>query len=232
MSNCSSSHSSIRSPAMSKHRLPGQILFLMVLALPIGSTCAPAQPRPGPPPSTPGGPGGPPGHGGPPPMAPPKPYKPVAVTLPQPYSDPSFEAFRKELGEIASHKDRAALAGKVVANGFFWMGERGDKANKRKSGIDNLAAAIGLDGRNAEGWETLAAVAEEATLAPIPDKKGVMCSPAGPVFDQKAAERTAKATGTQPEEWGFPVKGSLEVHAAGQPSSPVIEKIGSVLVRI
>jgi hypothetical protein len=43
-------------------------------------------------------------------MAPPKPYKPVAVTLPQPYNDPSFEAFRKQLGEIASHKDRAALA--------------------------------------------------------------------------------------------------------------------------
>jgi hypothetical protein len=40
-----------------------------------------------------------------------KPYKPVAVSLPQPYNDPSFEAFRKELGEIASHKDRAALAG-------------------------------------------------------------------------------------------------------------------------
>jgi hypothetical protein len=39
-------------------------------------------------------------------MAPPKPYKPVAVTLPQPYNDPSFEAFRKKLGEIASHKDR------------------------------------------------------------------------------------------------------------------------------
>jgi hypothetical protein len=89
---------------MSQHRLPGRISFLMALALAIGSTCAPAQPRSGPPPSTPGSPGSPPGHGGLPLMAPPKPYKPVAVTLPQPYNDPNFEAFRKELGEIASHK--------------------------------------------------------------------------------------------------------------------------------
>jgi hypothetical protein len=202
------------------------------MALAIGSTCAPAQPRPGPPPSAPGGLGGAPGHGGLPPMAPPKPYKPVAVTLPQPYNDPSFEAFRKELGEIASHKDRAALAGKVVANGFFWIGERGDKASKRKSGIDNLAAAIGLDSADGVGWETLAAAADEATLAPAADKRGAMCSPAAPAFDQKAAAQTAKATGTQPEDWVFPVKGSLDVLAAGQASSPVIEKVGSVLVRI
>jgi hypothetical protein len=202
------------------------------MALAIGSTCAPAQPRPGPPPTTPGGRGGPPGHGALPKMAPPKPYKPVAVIVPQPYNDLSFEAFRKELGEIASHKDRAALASKIVANGFFWMGEKGDKASQRKSGIDNLAAAIGLDSADGVGWETLTAAADEATLAPIPDKKGVMCGPAGPVFDHKAAEQTTKATGTQPEEWGFPVKGSLDVHATGQPRSPVIEKVGSVLVRI
>ena len=112
------------------------------------------------------------------------------------------------------------------------MGEKGDKANKRKSGIDNLAAAIGLDGRDGEGWEVLAAAANEATLEPIPEKKGVMCSPAGPVFDQKAAEQTARATGTSPQDWAFPVKGGLDVHAAGQAGSPVIEKVGSVLVRV
>jgi hypothetical protein len=212
---------------MSHFRYPGRTVFLVALALALGGTSLSGQLPPGP-----GGPGGPPGRGGPPPMAPPKPYKPVAVSLPQPYSDPSFEAFRKELGEIAGHKDRAALASKVVANGFFWMGEKGDKANKRKPGIDNLAAAIGLDGRNGEGWEILTAAAKEATLEPIPDKKGVMCSPAGPVFDQKAAEQTARATGTSPMDWGFPVKGGLDVHAAGQASSPVIEKVGSVLVRV
>ena len=217
---------------MSHFHYPGRTVFLVALALALGGAAVVAQPRPGQLPPGPGGPGGPPGRGGPPPMAPPKPYKPVAVTLPQPFNDPSFEAFRKELGEIASHKDRAALAAKVVANGFFWMGEKGDKANKRKSGIDNLAAAIGLDGRDGEGWEVLAAAANEATLEPIPEKKGAMCSPAGPVFDQKAAEQTARATGTSPQDWGFPVKGGLDVHAAGQAGSPVIEKVGSVLVRV
>jgi hypothetical protein len=122
---------------------PGRTVFFvaLALALAVAGTAVSAQPRPGQLPSgpdSPGGLGGPPGRGGPPPMAPPKPYKPVAVTLPQPYADPSFEAFRKELGEIASHKDRAALAGKVVANGFFWMGEKGDKANKRNAGSGKL----------------------------------------------------------------------------------------------
>jgi hypothetical protein len=105
-------------------------------------------------------------------------------------------------------------------------------ASKRKSGIDNLVAAIGLDSQDGDGWETLAAAADDATLAPIPAKKGVLCSPAGPVYDQKAAEQTAKSTGTSPKDWGFPVKGSLDVHVAEQPGSPVIEKVGSILVRI
>jgi hypothetical protein len=95
-------------------------------------------------------------------------------------------------GESAGRTDPAALAGKVVARGFFWMADGGDKANKRKPGIDNLAAAIGLDNRDGAGWEILADSAEEETLEPIPDKKGVMCSPAAPVFDHKAAEQTAK----------------------------------------
>jgi hypothetical protein len=128
--------------------------------------------------------------------------------MPKQSDDRSFEALRKELGEIVSRKDRAALAGKVVAKGFFWIGENGDRANKRKSGIDNLALAL------------------------IPDKKGVMCTPAAPIFDQKAAEQTANATHTRRRDWGYPVKGSLDVYAAGQQSSAVIEKVGSVLVRI
>jgi hypothetical protein len=157
---------------MSQRYLSGRISLVMAGALAIGSTCAPAQPRSGPAPSAPSGPGGPLGHAGQPLMAPPRPYKLIAVTLPQAYKDPSFEAFRKELGEIASHRDRAALENKVVDKGFFWMGEKGDKASKRKSGIDNLAAAIGLDSQGGEGWEILAAAANEATLEPSPDKKG------------------------------------------------------------
>jgi hypothetical protein len=215
-------------------RLCSKTVFWAAFALAVAGTCASAQVRPGQlaPGPGPGGPPGPRGPGGPPPqVAPPRPYKPVPVTLAQPYADPSFEAFRKQLGDIASHKDRAGLA-KVVANSFFWMGEKGDKANKRKPGIDNLAAAIDLDGKGGGGWEVLAAAASEPTLEPIPDRKGVMCSPASPTFDQKAAEQIGKATGTDPSDWGFPIKGGADVHAAAQANSPVIEKLGSFLVRV
>jgi len=51
--------------------------------------------------------------------APPGPYKSVPVTLPPRQTDASLDAFRKDLDEITKKKDRAALAGKVVAKGFF-----------------------------------------------------------------------------------------------------------------
>ena len=214
--------------------LCSRTVICAALALALVGTCASAQaPRPGqlaPGPGQAPGPRGP-GAGGPPPVAPAKPYKPVTVTMPQPYADPSFEAFRKQIADVASRKDRAGLT-KLLANTFFWMGEKGDKANKRKPPIDNLAAAIDLDGKDGAGWEILTEAANEATLEPAPDRKGVMCSPASPSYDQKAAAQNAKATGTDFGDWGFPTKGSVDVHAAPQASAPVIEKLGSILVRV
>jgi hypothetical protein len=223
-------------------RLCSQTVFWAAFAVALAGTCASAQaPRPGQlapgpgqaaPQGGPRGPGGPPGgQQGAPQVTPAKPYKPVTVTMPQAYGDPSFDAFRKQIADVASRKDRAGLA-KLVANTFFWMGEKGDKANKRKSGIDNLAAAIELDGRDGGGWEILTEAANETTLEAVPDRKGVMCSPATPSYDQKAAAQNAKATGTDFGDWGFPTKGSVDVHAAAQASAPVIEKLGSVLVRV
>ena len=121
-------------------------------------------PRSGPLPPA-GGQGGPPPRGpaGPPPQqqqqqgAAAKPYKAVAISAPAAVTDPSFEAFRKQLGAAAEKKDRKALAG-LVAQNFFWMGEKGDKADKKKPGLDNLAKAIQLDGKDAQGWEMLGAI--------------------------------------------------------------------------
>src|SRR5499433_4025842 len=73
------------------------------------------------------------------------PYKPVPITLPAGVNDPSFDTFRKQLADIAGKKDRAALARLVAAN-FFWVPEEKDIADKQKSGIDNLAKALSLDG--------------------------------------------------------------------------------------
>jgi hypothetical protein len=164
-------------------------------------------------------------------IAPARPYMPVAITLPKPYADAGFEAFRKQLGALAARKDRGALA-RLIANDFFWMGEQGDKANKKKSGIDNLAAAIGLDAKDGSGWETLAEAASEPTLEAIPDRKGVMCAPASPSFDEKALEQLAKATGTDAGDWGYPQKPGIEVRASAQANAPVIDRLGMYLVRV
>jgi hypothetical protein len=206
------------------------LLLSAVVAADFASQAAAQAPRPGqqaPPPAR-----GQAQPVQPPQPAPPKPYKVVPVTLAQPYSDPSFEAFRKQLADIASRKDRAALARLVVARNFFWMGEKGDRADRRKSGIDNLAAAIELDAKDGSGWGTLAEAAAEPTLEPIPERRGVLCAPANPTFDEKAAEQLAKDTGTTPEDWGYPVKGGLEVRAAPQPDAAVIEQLGMHLIRV
>ncbi len=97
----------------------------------------------------------------PPPPAPIKPYKPVAVTPPAPYNDPGFVAFRKQLADVAAKKDRAALAKLVVAQGFFWMQDK-DLADKRKSGIDNLAKAIDLDAKDGSGWDAAGRLCQRA----------------------------------------------------------------------
>src|SRR5215472_1180618 len=97
------------------------------------------QAAPAPPPPQQGGPGQQP------PLAPPKAYKPVAIKLPTPVADPSFAAFRKQLGDISQKKDRAALA-KLVSQNFFLIAGEKDAADKKKPGIDNLSRALGLDG--------------------------------------------------------------------------------------
>ena len=165
--------------------------------------------------------------------APAKPYKPIAVSVPAPAKDPSFEAFRKQLGDAADKKDRAALAKLVVAKDFFWETDDGDKADKKKSAVDNLAAAIGgFAGKDTSGWEALTAAAGEPTIEPFGDKKDVMCAPAGPQFDEQAFEAVTKDTGTDLDEWAFPTANGIEVRSAGQANAPVIEKLGMNLVRV
>ena len=160
-----------------------------------------------------------------------KPYKPVSITAPAAVADPSFEAFRKQLGAIAEKKDRKALAGLVAPN-FFWMGEKGDKADKKKPGIENLAKAIQLDGKEAPGWELLGAAAADPTGTPFPDRKDTICSPADPTFNPQELEALAKATGTEEGDWAYPTQTGLEVHAGPQPNSPVVEKLGLHFVRV
>jgi len=167
----------------------------------------------------------------PPPPPPVKPYKAIAVTPPAPYADPSFQAFRKQLADVAAHKDRAALAKLVVAQNFFWMQDK-DLADKRKSGIDNLAKAIDLNAKDGEGWDALAGYAAEETAADVPDQKGVICAPADPAVDSKEFEALVNGTHTDPADWGYPLKDGLEMRAESKPTAPVTEKLGVTLLRV
>ena len=171
------------------------------------------------------------GQSGPPPAAPAKPYKAVTITEPKPVSDPSFEAFRKQMGDAAEKKDRKAIAG-MVSSTFFWMGEKGDQADKKKPGIDNLAKAIGLDAKDGHGWEVLGAAATDPTGMNFPDRKDTICAPADPDFNQQEFEAMIKATGTDESDWAYPTQTGIEVHAGGQPNSPVTEKLGMHFVRV
>jgi hypothetical protein len=172
----------------------------------------------------------PPGGFKPPPPPPIKPYQTVPVTPPPTLNDPSFTAFRNQLAEVAAHKDRAAL-GRLVVTQNFWVQDK-NLADPRKSGIENLAKAIDLGAADDSGWQILAGFATEASAAESPQQPGVLCSPADPNLDTNALEALTKATQTDPGEWGYPNKNGVEVHAAAQPNSPVIEKLGMNLVRV
>jgi hypothetical protein len=78
----------------------------------------------------------------------------------------------------------------------------------------------------------LAEFATEPSAAESPQQQGVFCAPADPNLDTNALEALAKATQTDPGEWDYPNKNGVQVHAAAQPSSSVIEKLGMILVRV
>ena len=161
----------------------------------------------------------------------PKPYKALAVSAAAPVNDPTFAAFRKQLADIAQKKDRKTLAN-LVANNFFWMGEKGDKAAKGRPGIENLAKAISLDAKDGSGWETLDGFATDDTASPFPERQNVICAPAEPQFNAQEFEQLTQATGTDDGDWAFPTQPGLEMRAAAQPNAPVVEKLGMHLVLV
>jgi hypothetical protein len=159
------------------------------------------------------------------------PYKPVPITLPAALNDPSYDAFRKQLGEIAQKKDRAALA-RIIAANFFWVPEDTDLADKAKPAIDNFARALNLDGKDAPGWDALAAYAVETTVMADPQRPGVFCAPAEPAFDDKAADELASTTQTDAADWAFPLRDGIDVRSAPRQDAAVVDKLGLYLVRV
>jgi hypothetical protein len=168
----------------------------------------------------------------PPPIDPNKPYKPVAVTLPAQANDPGLADLRKQIGDAARKKDRAALAKLVVSKGFFWERETGDRADKRKPGIDSLSVALGLSNKDAAGWDMLAGYSEDPTASPSILHKEAMCAPADPGFNGKDMEALLEATQSDIAEWGYPVSADVPVRDKPQANATVTTKLGLYFVRV
>jgi hypothetical protein len=161
-----------------------------------------------------------------------KPYKPVAITAPMAVSDLALTALRKKIADAAKHRDKAQLAKLVVSKGFFWDREGGDAADKRKQGIENLSAAITLDGKEAVGWDMLAGYAEEPTGSTTPDHPNAICAPGDPSFDPKAMQALLEATGSDLAEWGYPTSNSVEVRDKPDAKTAPRQKLGLNFVRV
>ncbi|MGZ5814360.1 MAG: hypothetical protein ACXWJR_11860, partial [Xanthobacteraceae bacterium] len=121
---------------------------------------------------------------------------------------------------------------KLVAAHFFWVPEEKDLADKSKPPIENLAKALSLDGADAFGWEALATYAADGTTMPDPQRRGVICAPAEPEFDDKAADDLANTTHTDAADWAFPIRDGIEVRSEAKQDAPVVDKLGLYLVRV
>jgi hypothetical protein len=161
-----------------------------------------------------------------------KPYRTVTVLAPAPLSDPAFDALRKQAGEAAQKKDRAALSQLVVAQGFFWQRDGRDRADKRKSGVDNLATALSLNTKGGAGWDILFSYTDDPTASPSPAFKGALCAPGEPAYNGAAFAELLKSTQSDVSEWGYTLSPATEVHDKPQASAPVIEKLAPMFVRI
>jgi hypothetical protein len=161
-----------------------------------------------------------------------RPYKPVAIAPPVPMTDASFEAFRRQLGETAQKKDRTGLSALVVAQDFFWDRGNRDTADKRKSGIDNLVTALGLNNKNSAGWDILFSFTDDPTASASLAHKGAICAPADPAYNASEFTALLNATQTDVSDWGYPVSSGIEVHATAQTAAAVIDKLGLAFVRV
>jgi hypothetical protein len=161
-----------------------------------------------------------------------KPYRPVTIVPAQPITDVDFDAMRVQLAETAKRKDRAALAKLVVTQGLFWERENRNTADKGKSGIDNLAAALDLNKKDSAGWDILASYADDPGASPSTTHKGAFCAPADPSYNATEFDGLLKSTQTDVSEWGYPTSAGIEVHATPQANAPVIEKLALTFVRV
>ena len=142
------------------------------------------------------------------------------MKLPASPADPSSAAFRKDFAAIARGGVFDRLARIVVTHGFFWDRDFANGFDPKRSGVENLAAAVGLERGTGGGWQALAAFADEPTASETPASPGVLCAPGRPEFDSDDFDRLTDATRTNPSEWVFPRADGLDVRAGHGPRAP------------
>jgi hypothetical protein len=160
-----------------------------------------------------------------------KPYPAITVTPPAAYADPGFDTFRAKIAAVAKRQIYAELAELVTPQGFFWDRDFAGEFLPRLPAVDNLAAALRLEGNNGAGWDRLAGFASESSAAPLPGRPGIVCSPAEATFDTIAFARLLDETASVPEDWAYPVAESTPVYAEPDGEAHVIEVMPRVVVR-
>ena len=166
------------------------------------------------------------------PPRPPKPYAPVAITRPAASDDASFIAFRAALAAVAKSRIYAELAPLVLAQGFFWGRDFGQRFDPRKPAVDNLAAAIALEHGNGTGWDALAAFAAEAAVEPLDSRPGVVCAPARPAMTASRSPGCSTPPIPSGIDWAYPRADETPVRAAPQPDAAKAGTLGLHFVRL
>jgi hypothetical protein len=161
-----------------------------------------------------------------------QPYKPVTLSLPAAAADKGLDAFRKQLAGIVQRKDRAAFAKLVTVKDFFWEGDFGGTFDPKKSGFDNLVAALRLTDADGRGWAALAAFAAETTVGPGAEHPQARCAPAQPDYEDADLAALTEATNTDVVDWSYPRAAGLQVRATAAADAAVIETLGLTLVRV
>ena len=162
---------------------------------------------------------------------PPKSYGAVPLTLPRPLADAGLEAFRKELAATVKRRSKADLIKLVVPQGFFWEGDFGGSFEAAKSSADNFVRAFHFDHEGGDTWDRLAAVTAERAASRHPARRGVICAPGEPVYNDAALEKLYDATGTHGLDWAYPRAASTPVRTAPQASAAVMETLKLHFVR-
>jgi hypothetical protein len=170
----------------------------------------------------------------PPPSSPaaPRPYQAIAVKLPGGPEDASFETFRQEFAGVVKRRVYAELARLVSGQDFFWDRDYAGGWDRKRPGVDNLAAAVRLEERNGMGWGTLAVFAAEPTASAFTGRPGIICAPGEAYYSNVDFDRLVDITRSTPRDWATPRAELTIVRAAPRNNAAVVETLGLNLVRV